>query len=213
MRNALIVNATAGSGKTTTIVDGLSFVNTGKETSRYKPSDEQKAIWSWMKDNINSSGEVVVCAFSNAIAGELKERLTFGVATTIHSLGCRIMRENKIRIGRPDTWKTTNLYQEFCQVKNMKELSQAQRAILDDTKELVKICKDNVLTEDDITENRVACLAMDNEYTFASSASACTEPIRYVLTEGSKLPTQGSVKRTAFSKAEPVKGIASTLMI
>ena len=208
MRNALIVNATAGSGKTTTIVDGLSFVNTGKETSRYKPSDEQKAIWGWMKDNISSNGEVVVCAFSNAIAGELKERLTFGVATTIHSLGCRIMRENKIRIGRPDTWKTTNLYQEFCQVKNMKELSQAQRAILDDTKELVKICKDNVLTEDDITENRVACLAMDNEYTFASSASACTEAIRYVLTEGSKLPTQGSVKHTAFSKAKPVKGIA-----
>jgi hypothetical protein len=206
MKRALIVNATAGSGKTTTIVDGLSMV-AGKKQLKYKPSEEQLAIWNWLKAELTSEDEVVVCAFSNAIATELKERLTFGTATTIHSLGCRIMRENGIRIGRPDTWKTANLYQQFCQVKSVKELSKAQRAILDDVRELVKYCKDAVLTEDDITESSLAGLAIDNEYTFSSSASACELPVKYVLEEGSTLPVREERRASAFGKAKPVKGM------
>ena len=206
MKRALIVNATAGSGKTTTIVDGLGRVF-GVKQLKYKPSDEQLAIWKWLKNELCSEDEVIVCAFSNAIATELKERLTFGTATTIHSLGCRIMRENGIRIGRPDTWKTANLYQQFCQVKNVKELSKAQRAILDDVRELVKYCKDAVLTEDDVTESSLAGLAIDNEYTFSSSASACELPVKYVLEEGSRLPVREARKASAFGKAKPVKGM------
>ena len=206
MKRALIVNATAGSGKTTTIVDGLGRVS-GIKQLKYKPSDEQLAIWEWLKNELCSEDEVIVCAFSHAIATELKERLTFGTATTIHSLGCRIMRENGIRIGRPDTWKTANLYQQFCQVKNVKELSKAQRAILDDVRELVKYCKDAVLTEDDITESSLAGLAIDNEYTFSSSASACELPVKYVLEEGSRLPVREERKTSAFGKAKPVKGM------
>ena len=45
---ALIVNATAGSGKTTTIVDGLTYCVSQRSITkdlRYTPSDEQLAIW------------------------------------------------------------------------------------------------------------------------------------------------------------------------
>lgn len=62
--NNICVLATAGSGKTTTLLDLLSFV------SKFK-----KAIF---------------LSFSNGIVSELKERVPEGIqASTLHSLGCR----------------------------------------------------------------------------------------------------------------------------
>ena len=59
---ALIVEATAGSGKTSTIVDGLNYATTGKYPKiklpdgtiidKYKPSEEQKDIWEWLMEDV-----------------------------------------------------------------------------------------------------------------------------------------------------------------
>ena len=201
---ALIVEATAGSGKTTTIVDGLSYAKNNQMPAKYKPSDEQLAIWDWIDNEVDMNSEVVVCAFSNAIADELKKRLTFGTATTIHSLGCRIMRENGVKIGRPDNWKTANLYQKYVGAKNLKDLTKLQREILDDVKELVKLCKDNVITEDVVTEELLAVLAMDGEYSFSTSAAACVDAVKYVLEVGSQIVYAGP-KANAFSRSASLK--------
>jgi len=210
MKSALIVNATAGSGKTTTIVNGLHIASKVMKASDlpFTPSHEQQEIWSWIGKRITPQSDVIVCAFNNAIADELKERLKFGTATTIHSLGCRVLRENGIKLGRPDNFKTANLYQQFCGVKMMKELSKVQLSILDDVKELVKLCKDNVVTEEEIDIDLLEALALDAEYSFTSSAEACIDAVKHVITEGSILaPQTANVKHTAFSKAKPVKGI------
>jgi len=201
---ALIVEATAGSGKTTTIVDGLSYAKNNQMPAKYKPSDEQLAIWDWIDNEVDMNSEVVVCAFSNAIADELKKRLTFGTATTIHSLGCRIMRENGVKIGRPDNWKTANLYQKYVGAKNLKDLTKLQREILDDVKELVKLCKDNVITEDVVTEELLAVLAMDGEYSFSTSAAACVDAVKYILEVGSQIVYAGP-KANAFSRSASLK--------
>jgi len=201
---ALSVEATAGSGKTTTIVDGLSYAKNNQMPAKYKPSDEQLAIWDWIDNEVDMNREVVVCAFSNAIADELKKRLTFGTATTIHSLGCRIMRENGVKIGRPDNWKTANLYQKYVGAKNLKDLTKLQREILDDVKELVKLCKDNVITEDVVTEELLAVLAMDGEYSFSTSAAACVDAVKYILEVGSQIVYAGP-KANAFSRSASLK--------
>lgn len=198
---ALIVNATAGSGKTSTIVDGLHYAAFGKQLTKYVPSEEQKAIWQWMRNEIKRDKvkDVIVCAFSNAIADKLKQELKFGEGSTIHSLGCRILRENKIKIAKPDKYKTINLFLEFTQNKDLRVLSNDMRVILDDTKEVVKICKDNVLTENDINELTLKTVMNDAEYESETAVDVLIPIVKYILEKGSKLP---EITSGAFNKID-----------
>ena len=122
---ALIVNATAGSGKTTTIVDGLTHCVSTRSISKdlnYTPSDEQLAIWDWMKERIDGSKDVVFLAFNKSIAEELSDRISHGTASTIHALGYKILRLAGVKCNKPNTWKTVDLYLQYTNIKNIKEL-------------------------------------------------------------------------------------------
>lgn len=81
----VIVEALPGSGKTTTLCEGLR--NMMGENPSITPSEEQRAIWDAMElsKGVKSIGFV---AFSKTIAKELSQRVPEGVDTsTVHSLG------------------------------------------------------------------------------------------------------------------------------
>lgn len=120
---ALIVQATAGSGKTTTIVDGITHCVSDREVDlSYTPSDEQREIWEWMAERIDATKDVVFLAFNKSIATELKERIVHGEASTIHALGFKILRNAGVKCKKPDNYKTCNLYCQYMNIDSMREL-------------------------------------------------------------------------------------------
>jgi superfamily I DNA/RNA helicase len=189
---ALIVNATAGSGKTTTIVDGLTYCVSDRSITkdlRYKPSDEQLAIWEWMKERIDGTKDVVFLAFNKSIAEELSDRITHGTASTIHSLGYKILRSAGVKCNKPNTWKTINLYCQYMNIDDIKSLDKEGRDILDDVKELVKMCKDQLLTEDNVSPDELKMMCITRQYEPSADYSVLAPAVKYIIEEGSKVKT------------------------
>lgn len=185
---ALIVEATAGSGKTTTIVDGLAYCVSDREIDlSYTPSAEQLAVWEWMKGRIDSSKEVVFLAFNKAIATELGERIMHGTASTIHSLGYKILRASGVKCGKVDSWKTANLYCQYMNIQSLNKLDKDGRDILDDIKEVVKICKDQLIVEDDINDDKLKMLCLDRQYACTTDFTVLTPAVKYIIEEGSRI--------------------------
>lgn len=189
---ALIVNATAGSGKTTTIVDGLTHCVSTRSISKdlsYTPSDEQLAIWDWMKERIDGSKDVVFLAFNKSIAEELSDRISHGTASTIHALGYKILRLAGVKCNKPNTWKTVDLYLQYTNIKNIKELDKDGRDILDDVKELVKMCKDQLMVETDINADSLKMMCLTRQYEPSADYSVLALAVSFIIKEGSKIKT------------------------
>lgn len=87
----LIVKALAGTGKTTTLIEGLKWMRDPASVS-IVPSPQQLAVWDEMRrlENIRSIGFV---AFNKSIRDELARRVPPGVkAMTCHGLGFGAVR-------------------------------------------------------------------------------------------------------------------------
>ena len=84
----LSIKAGAGTGKTTTIVEGAKLaLGYGTE---FKPSTQQAAIWDHLKRLITPQKKTRFLAFNKSIATELGQRLPSEVpASTLHSLGLK----------------------------------------------------------------------------------------------------------------------------
>lgn len=81
----VIVEARAGTGKTTTLVEGLKIMR--GETSKLSPSPQQAAVWKAIAQSAGVS-RVGFCAFNKSIAAELKSRVPAGCdAMTMHGMG------------------------------------------------------------------------------------------------------------------------------
>lgn len=88
----LMVIARAGTGKTTTLVEGLKILK-GIEP-KIKPSYQQQEIWDSISLSKGLVNSVCFAAFNNTIADELKRRVPKGVeAMTIHSMGLKAIRK------------------------------------------------------------------------------------------------------------------------
>lgn len=100
----LLITARAGTGKTTTLVEGLKAM-IGR-TPSIKPSPQQRKIW----DSLKTSKEVkfvTFCAFNNAIADELNARLPPPYqAKTLHKLGYEAVRNVYPRLGKPSSYRS-----------------------------------------------------------------------------------------------------------
>lgn len=182
---ALIVEATAGSGKTTTVVDGITYcVNAGKP--KYNPSDEQIAIWQWMKERITKESDVIFLAFNKSIAVELENRIQHGTASTIHSLGYKVLRSAGVKVGKVNNWKTANLFCDYMRIESLKEVDKEGRDIFDDVKEVVKMCKDQLITENDIDEDLLRTLCLDRQYACTTDSSVLVPAVKYIIENGSQ---------------------------
>jgi DNA helicase-2/ATP-dependent DNA helicase PcrA len=155
----LVVQATAGSGKTTTALAAINNLFTADKVTRNTPQQEAvcrwvQAAWNVLPPSERQPDMVRFLAFNKAIAEELKSRMVNGNASTIHSLGAGLVyrklsgltnkRQSLIKL---DTWKTANLFCEYNGLPDLGKATKETRELFDTIKELVSACKDFVITE------------------------------------------------------------------
>lgn len=133
----VIVNAGAGTGKTTTIIEGLKRIR-GVQTS-ITPSIEQEAIWNAMSLT-REPKFVCVLAFNSSIAGELRTRVPARVdAKTFHGMGFYWVKK-ALGPQEPCEYATEELIARLVDM-DLKEMRRKERTLLDSTKRLVSLCK------------------------------------------------------------------------
>jgi len=137
----LIVKALAGTGKTTTIVEGLNVLR--GIGSSLTPSAQQQAVW----DEISKSGKndsVCFVAFNKAIAVELQKRVPADCeAMTMHSMGFAAVR-NAVGKVAMDPWRVPNMVSEILG-KDLREIRKRHTTALRATERLVSLCKMNLV--------------------------------------------------------------------
>jgi len=152
----IMVEARAGCGKSTTLIEGLHYVMGG--TSKMTPSPQQAMVWEEMKKSAGIAKTVAFCAFNKSIATELQSRVPNGVeALTMHALGFRAVRKAFPRVDAGDRgrWRVMDYTCEFLNVdsraarKDIK-LSMITRAV----ESLVGFCKMNLteMTDDALND-------------------------------------------------------------
>lgn len=108
----VIVKARAGTGKTTTLVEGLKVVK--GLTPSITPSEQQAAVWEQLTLS-RGARTVCFCAFGNAVAAELRRKVPAGCdASTLHSMGYKAVRRAFPGLtGEPSKWKVQNVTAEL----------------------------------------------------------------------------------------------------
>lgn len=137
----LIIEARAGTGKTTTLIEGLKLLK-GLPTS-IQPSPQQDAIWSQL---LLSKDAQSICfvAFNKSIATELQQRVSAGVdAMTMHSMGLKAVTA---AFGRVDinSYRVSDIISELLQ-RDIRELRKQSPTLIKATEDLVGLCKMNLL--------------------------------------------------------------------
>lgn len=140
----VIVEARAGTGKTTTLVEGLKVVK-GIESSLI-PSPQQGAVWKTLALSKNHAKSIGFAAFNRAIADELQKRVPENCdAMTMHSMGLRAVTA---RFGRVDInkakWVVQDRISELLGV-DLRDLKKDDFELLVITEKLVSLCKMNLI--------------------------------------------------------------------
>ena len=138
----VIVEARAGTGKTTTLIEGLKCMR-GLDVT-IEPSPQQAAVWEQLK---LSTGAKSVCfvAFNKSIATELQRRVPPGCdAMTMHSMGFKAVRQY-IGSAQVNQYRITDII-SACTGRDPRELRKHKMEMLKATEDLVGLCKMN-LTE------------------------------------------------------------------
>lgn len=161
----IIVKALAGTGKTTTLVEGLKRVK-GIQ-SNLQPSPQQAAVWASMALSAGKVNSICFCAFNKSIATELQQRMPTGCeAMTLHSLGNKAVSKAFGRL-------TLNQYRvediiSYLMGLDIYEIRRKHGVLLNATKALVSLCKQNLtglgLHPDNNTEWEVELDALAEHY-------------------------------------------------
>lgn len=115
----LSINAGAGTGKTTTIVEGSRVALGGK--SPFKPSEQQAAIWDHLSRLLSPKTSCRFVAFNKSIATELASRLPASIpASTMHSFGLSSLTKHLGR-AKIEGGKVRYLLQDHFQVNPKKD--------------------------------------------------------------------------------------------
>jgi DNA helicase-2/ATP-dependent DNA helicase PcrA len=137
----VIVIARAGTGKTTTLVEGLKVVQGLKPT--IIPSQQQESVWAELEKS-KGANSVCFAAFNKSIQMELQKRVPAGVrAVTMHGLGFGAVNQ-AFKLNKTDGvtgFKTRILLEEITgkESKNMDNL------VVTATEKLVGLCKANLV--------------------------------------------------------------------
>ena len=137
----LIVEARAGVGKTTTLIEGLKYIK-GLSVS-ITPSPQQEAIWEAMAAG-PAPKTVCFVAFNKAIATELQRRVPPGCdAMTMHSMGFRAVQK---ALGRqePNSYVVQDIIAELLN-RDIRWLRANKPVVLKATEKLVGLCKMNLV--------------------------------------------------------------------
>jgi DNA helicase-2/ATP-dependent DNA helicase PcrA len=147
------VQALAGTGKTTTLVEGMRLIK--GQTPAIKPSEQQQAVWDSMQ--LGKHDSIRFAAFGKAIATELQDRLTaFGLdkrgceASTFHSMGCKTLNK---AFGRQDASSAAWVVKDICaeimggDFRDLRKEPLKLRTI-NAVNDLVGLCKQNLAETD-----------------------------------------------------------------
>lgn len=137
----LIVEARAGSGKTTTLIEGLKVLK--GLPSRIDPSPQQAAVWDQILLSRSRCKFVCFVAFNSSIASELKNRVPAGVdAKTIHSMGFQAVRKLYPRVELDED----RVEKVICEVleKSKEYLKKTRPILLRVGKELTDLARANL---------------------------------------------------------------------
>ena len=138
----LIVEARAGTGKTTTLSDGLKRVKGVPST--LVPSPQQAAVWEQMELSKGFANSICFCAFNKSIAEELKTRVPQGCdAMTMHSMGLKSVTAMFGRVN-VDGKRVESIIAEILQ-KDIWELRRHAQVMLAATQQLTNLCKMNLV--------------------------------------------------------------------
>ncbi len=137
----LVVDAKAGTGKTTTLIGGLKKMK--NQYPGFKPSKQQEKIWECLMEGKRPES-IAMVAYNTSIAKELKERVPAGVnASTMHSMGNNAIGRVYPQCRRRDAvnkWKSQNKLEDFlgCDIAQVrKERLEWANSIL----KTVSLCK------------------------------------------------------------------------
>lgn len=137
----VIVEARAGTGKTTTLIEGLKELKGIK--SPLTPSPQQKAVWDAIKQSGNARF-VCFVAFNKAIAEELRNRVPEGCdAKTLHGLGYGTVRKSFPSV-QVDSYRTRELLAEIMEV-DLRDLRRDRPTLISAVEKLVDLCKMNLV--------------------------------------------------------------------
>lgn len=146
----LIVEARAGTGKTTTLIEGLKVMRGG--VSEFTPSFQQAAVWDSMALSEDAK-TVCFVAFNKSIATELQSRVPTGCeAMTMHSMGYRSLR-NSFGSLKVDNFRVQGIMEEITG-KDIWDLKGKRPTLVKAVEKLVSLCKMN-LTLDCVNDDGV----------------------------------------------------------
>jgi hypothetical protein len=145
----VIVEARAGTGKTTTLVEGLRRL-LGTPTPGFVPSPQQQAVFDAIGESRGKVRNVCFLAFNKSIADELKDRVPPGVkAQTIHKLGLiavvkvfRLQEEHGVNANR-----VGNIIGGILG-KPIKDVRKEKPAVVRAVEDLVGLCKQTLVGYD-----------------------------------------------------------------
>lgn len=139
----VIIEARAGSGKSTTLVEGLKFMR--GEPTKIVPSSQQKAVWDSLLLSKYTAKSVAMVAFNKSIAAELQKRVPAGCdACTMHSLGFSAVRKEFGGV-KVDQYRVSNIICDKILRCDPRELRKKDGDVLRATQDLVGLCKMNLI--------------------------------------------------------------------
>jgi DNA helicase-2/ATP-dependent DNA helicase PcrA len=140
----IIVDAKAGTGKTTTMIGGLKYLK--GEYPGFKPSPQQQVIWDCLKKGAMPES-IAMVSFNKSIAETLQKRVPAGVnASTMHSMGFNAVKRKFKNSGRSffNNWKTQNLLEDVTG-KDIAELRKENYDAVQAVDKLAGLCKSLLL--------------------------------------------------------------------
>lgn len=145
--NHVIVTARAGTGKTTTLIEGLKLLKgVSKKELKIKPSPQQKKVWDELLKSSDAK-TVTFTAFNKSIAKELQDKVPAGVnAMTMHSLGFKAVQNAFGKI-KPDSWRTSNIIAKVMG-KDIRVIRREDPEVFNAASKLISLVKQNLAEED-----------------------------------------------------------------
>lgn len=138
----VIVEARAGTGKTTTLIEGLKRVKGLPST--LTPSPQQAKVWEAMELSKGRAQTICFVAFNKSIATELQSRVPVGCdAMTMHSLGFKAVQKAFGRVN-VNSYRVQDIIAELLE-RDIRELRRIKPEVIKATEELVGLCKMNLI--------------------------------------------------------------------
>ena len=132
-----VIQALAGTGKTTTLIEGVREA-LGKK-SELTPSPQQRAVWDLLKEGPEVRSACFV-SFNRSIAQELQSRVPEGcVAMTMHSLGARAVRSVFGNLALSE-WRVRDIMGRILN-RDIKDVFKENPVLVQATDKLVRLCK------------------------------------------------------------------------